>query len=71
MSEQSRAPAQWRTPPRRLGKITSDELETPTVAGELTVFVCYVGCGAGAIAALTAAAIAWGDALLQVFGAHL
>jgi hypothetical protein len=71
MSEQSRTPAQWRTPPRRHGKITNEQLEAIDAAAERFTILCYAGCGAGAIAALAAAAVAWGEALMLAFGAHL
>jgi hypothetical protein len=70
MSEQSRVPSQWHTPPRRFGKITNDELHTIDLAAERFAFICYLGCGGGALVALAAAAIAWGNAVLIALGVN-
>jgi hypothetical protein len=70
-SEQSRASAEWQTPPRRFGKITNEQLEIIDESGERFAFMCSIGCGLGAAIALVAAAIAWGDALLIAIGSPL
>lgn len=51
--------------------LTDVELEAIDAAGERLELVCYIGCGFGAILALTAAAIAWADVVVSAIGAHL
>lgn len=71
MSEQSRMSGQWQQPPRRLGKISDDELATIDAAAERFNLICYVGCGAGAFAAIAAAAVAWAEPIARFIGALL
>lgn len=70
-SEQSRASAEWQTPPRRYGKITNEQLEIIDESADRFAFLCSLGCGVGAAVALVAAAIAWGDAILIAIGSPL
>jgi hypothetical protein len=61
MSERSRVPYQWRTPPQRYGKITDDELEILETASLRFKYICIIGCALGAWLALGAAVIAWAE----------